>query len=77
MVLHRNGKIYHSCDKFCHFCVVPFTRGPEYSRPFKKILEEAENLSENGVREITLLGQNVNAYNYKNYRLMEAYNVNI
>ena len=63
--------IQEGCDKFCHFCVVPFTRGPEYSRPFKKILEEAENLSENGVREITLLGQNVNAYNYKNYRLSD------
>ena len=60
--------IQEGCDKFCHFCVVPFTRGPEYSRPFKKILEEAENLSENGVREITLLGQIVNAYNYENYR---------
>ena len=43
--------IQEGCDKFCHFCVVPFTRGPEYSRPFKKILEEAENLSENGVLE--------------------------
>ncbi len=63
--------IQEGCDKFCHFCVVPFTRGPEYSRPFKKILKEAENLSENGVREITLLGQNVNAYNYENYRLSD------
>ena len=63
--------VQEGCDKFCHFCVVPFTRGPEYSRPFKKILEEAENLSENGVREITLLGQNVNAYNYENYRLSD------
>ena len=63
--------IQEGCDKFCHFCIVPFTRGPEYSRPFKKILEEAENLSENGVREITLLGQNVNAYNYENYRLSD------
>ena len=63
--------IQEGCDKFCHFCVVPFTRGPEYSRPFKKILEEAGNLSENGVREITLLGQNVNAYNYENYRLSD------
>ena len=63
--------IQEGCDKFCSFCVVPFTRGPEYSRPFKKILEEAENLSENGVREITLLGQNVNAYNYENYRLSD------
>ncbi len=63
--------IQEGCDKFCHFCVVPFTRGPEYSRPFKKILEEAENLSENGVREITLLGQNVNAYDYENFRLSD------
>jgi tRNA-2-methylthio-N6-dimethylallyladenosine synthase len=63
--------IQEGCDKFCHFCVVPFTRGPEYSRPFKKILDEAEHLSENGVREIILLGQNVNAYNYKNYRLSD------
>ena len=63
--------ITRGCDNMCTFCVVPFTRGPEYSRPFKKILEEAENLSENGVREITLLGQNVNAYNYENYRLSD------
>ena len=63
--------IQEGCDKFCHFCVVPFTRGPEYSRPFKKIIEEAAHLSENGVREITLLGQNVNAYSYKNYRLSD------
>tara|TARA_A100001011_G_scaffold392732_1_gene480975 strand:+ start:224 stop:1570 length:1347 start_codon:yes stop_codon:yes gene_type:complete len=56
--------IQEGCDKFCSFCVVPFTRGPEYSRPINKILEEAEQLIRNGVREITLLGQNVNAYNY-------------
>ena len=58
--------IQEGCDKFCHFCVVPFTRGPEYSRPFHKILAEAEHLIKNGVKEITLLGQNVNAYSFKN-----------
>ena len=54
--------IQEGCDKFCHFCVVPYTRGPEHSRSFKEIIEEAKILSENGAREITLLGQNVNAY---------------
>ncbi len=63
--------IQEGCDKFCHFCVVPYTRGPEYSRPFKEIIEEAKILSENGVREITLLGQNVNAYKNKNFRLSD------
>ena len=58
--------IQEGCDKFCHFCVVPFTRGPEYSRPVNKILAEAEQLIINGVKEITLLGQNVNAYSFKN-----------
>ena len=61
--------IQEGCDKFCHFCVVPFTRGPEYSRPFEKILQEAKNLADNGVKEIVLLGQNVNAYQNDNYRL--------
>ena len=57
--------------KFCHFCVVPYTRGPEYSRSFSQIINEANILSENGVREITLLGQNVNAYNNENYKLSD------
>ena len=70
--------IQEGCDKFCHFCVVPFTRGPEYSRPLKKILNEAEILIKNGAKEITLLGQNVNAYSYlensKEYRISNLIN---
>ena len=63
--------IQEGCDKFCHFCVVPYTRGPEYSRPFKEIVNEAKTLAVNGVREIILLGQNVNAYNYRDLNLSE------
>ena len=63
--------IQEGCDKFCNFCVVPYTRGPEYSRSFQEIINEAKNLSENGVREIILLGQNVNAYKNKNFRLSD------
>jgi len=61
--------IQEGCDKFCHFCVVPYTRGPEYSRPFNQIIDEAKYLVENGTREIILLGQNVNAYESEGYRL--------
>ena len=70
--------IQEGCDKFCHFCVVPFTRGPEYSRPLGKILCEADTLIKNGAKEITLLGQNVNAYSYfensKEYRISNLIN---
>ena len=63
--------IQEGCDKFCHFCVVPYTRGPEYSRPFRQILDEAKYLADSGTQEIILLGQNVNAYNDEKYRLSD------
>jgi len=71
LVKNSNSKIssfltiQEGCDKFCHFCVVPYTRGPEYSRSFDEIINEVKQLVDNGAKEITLLGQNVNAYEYK------------
>jgi len=70
-IKNKNSKIssfltiQEGCDKFCHFCVVPYTRGPEYSRPFNQILNEAKEIVKSGAKEIILLGQNVNAYSYK------------
>ena len=67
--------VQEGCDKFCHFCVVPYTRGPEYSRPFHQIINEAKQLIQGGAKEIILLGQNVNAYssieNKKEHRLSD------
>ena len=61
--------IQEGCDKFCKFCVVPYTRGAEFSRSIKEILNECQDLINNGAKEITLLGQNVNAFNYGGNKL--------
>tara|TARA_E500000178_G_scaffold267247_1_gene264689 strand:- start:587 stop:1882 length:1296 start_codon:yes stop_codon:yes gene_type:complete len=63
--------IQEGCDKFCKFCVVPYTRGAEYSRSLKELISEANQLAENGAREIILLGQNVNAYNFEGNKLSD------
>ena len=63
--------IQEGCDKFCKFCVVPYTRGAEYSRSLTELTDEAKELVNNGVKEITLLGQNVNAYNYKGKKISD------
>ena len=63
--------IQEGCDKFCKFCVVPYTRGPEHSRSIDELLLESNSLVANGAREITLLGQNVNDFNYKEKKLSD------
>ncbi len=63
--------IQEGCDKFCKFCVVPYTRGAEFSRSVEEIILEAKQLVENGAKEIILLGQNVNAYNSQNKKLSD------
>ena len=66
--------IQEGCDKFCKFCVVPYTRGAEFSRSIDQILNECKELVSNGSREISLLGQNVNSYNYKGENPSELIN---
>ena len=63
--------IQEGCDKFCKFCVVPYTRGPEHSRSVSEILIETKQLVDNGSKEIILLGQNVNAYNFQGKKLSD------
>ena len=63
--------IQEGCDKFCKFCVVPYTRGVEFSRSLEEIILEANQLAENGSKEINLLGQNVNAYNFGKKKLSD------
>jgi tRNA-2-methylthio-N6-dimethylallyladenosine synthase len=63
--------IQEGCDKFCKFCVVPYTRGAEFSRSVNDLVTEAKQLVDNGSQEITLLGQNVNAYNYEEKKLSD------
>ena len=66
--------IQEGCNKFCKFCVVPYTRGEEYSRSINELVKESFDLVNNGANEITLLGQNVNAYNYNGKKLSDLIN---
>ena len=66
--------VQEGCDKFCKFCVVPYTRGPEFSRSVQELVNECIELVDNGSKEITLLGQNVNAYNYDGKKLSDLIN---
>ena len=66
--------VQEGCDKFCKFCVVPYTRGPEFSRSIQELVNECNELVDNGSKEITLLGQNVNAYNYNGKKLSDLIN---
>ena len=63
--------VQEGCDKFCKFCVVPYTRGAEFSRSINELVIEAKQLIENGVKEITLLGQNVNAFSFEGQKLSD------
>ena len=63
--------VQEGCDKFCKFCVVPYTRGAEFSRSIKELVEEANHLVSNGAREINLLGQNVNAFHFEDKKLSD------
>ena len=77
LVKNSNSKIssfltiQEGCDKFCKFCVVPYTRGAEHSRSINELVTEAKQLVDNGSKEITLLGQNVNAYSYQKKKLSD------
>ncbi len=66
--------IQEGCDKFCKFCVVPYTRGSEFSRSINEIVKETKDLTNNGAKEITFLGQNVNAYNFNGFKISNLIN---